>query len=555
MAKSDSRLKQAVKVKNILEELKRSGVILRTHLEKKAANHILVTGPSGSGKSTHAAKLSKELNLPVISLDKSKHWLAAEEKYKDTLLKDSLGARKYNALRSKAVKEALASKQRSIIEGTQVYGLPLKEVKKHELHLVNLSREKVVSQRIGRDRGKGKEITQTRYDIAGQLYDETIQRHKQLAKLPETILVGDKKGMSKTAAKVLAHIAGPSGSGKTTIVNVINKKYKNIVAKDLDDFDDEAERQLGWDNIRKKQYTGKMLKTLYHKRQELMDNFIDQSKKPIVFAGHHLEAKRVLKIPTTNKYRLDVSAKESAYRGYKRSLTEDPKYRRYKEDLPSDIRAANEDIDFLTKNKYKPFSHKEILKKLGAAQHILVTGPSGSGKTTFATELSERENLPIVSLDDNPRWKRAFQKYKSDFHEIGMGRSKYNALRRNMLKDALKNSERSVIEGSQILGAPKIASKYQSYLVDTPKELTIRSRMARRKIRRDNVGKSPRDVAKEFASANNLYSEAERYIPGFKRTAKPEVIKRNYLTDKELKESTLKRIAYEKRKGMSPNAN
>jgi len=161
-------------------------------------------------------------------------------------------------------------------------------------------------------------------------------------------------------AKVLAHIAGPSGSGKTTLVNRFTKKFPNINFIDLDVFDDQAERILGYDKIRKKQYTDKMLLTLYKKRQQLMDRYIQTSKKPIIFAGHHLEAKYVLKFPTKNRFLLNVDAKTSAHRGWLRSQTEDPKYRRLKSDIPKDIRAAKEDIAWLKSQGYKTTSPKQI---------------------------------------------------------------------------------------------------------------------------------------------------------------------------------------------------
>ena len=53
---------------------------------------------------------------------------------------------------------------------------------------------------------------------------------------------------------VLAHIAGASGSGKTTLGNKLANLYSGIIVKDLDEFDDEAERILGWSNIKKNNY-------------------------------------------------------------------------------------------------------------------------------------------------------------------------------------------------------------------------------------------------------------------------------------------------------------
>jgi len=161
---------------------------------------------------------------------------------------------------------------------------------------------------------------------------------------------------SKNNSKVLAHIAGPSGSGKTTILNDLSKKYPSVDFKDLDDFDDKAVEILGWKNVPKKQFTDKMIKSLAAKRQELMNAYIAGSGKQIVFGGHHTEGDTVLEIPTNNKWMLDVDARTSALRAYQRSQNEDQKFRRLKSELPSDTQEAQEIIDFLKTNGYKPMS-------------------------------------------------------------------------------------------------------------------------------------------------------------------------------------------------------
>jgi adenylate kinase family enzyme len=161
---------------------------------------------------------------------------------------------------------------------------------------------------------------------------------------------------------VLAHIAGASGSGKTTLGNKLANNYSGIIVKDLDEFDEDAEQKLGWSNIRKKDYTDDMLSQLAKIRQQLMDDFIKKSNKPIIFVGHHTEGDNVLYIPTKNKFLLNVDAKTSAWRGYQRSQKEDPKYRRTMEELPEDEKEAQETIDWLLKNGYKFLSHDQILQ-------------------------------------------------------------------------------------------------------------------------------------------------------------------------------------------------
>ena len=160
--------------------------------------------------------------------------------------------------------------------------------------------------------------------------------------------------------KVLAHVAGPSGSGKTTLVDKFSKLFPEINFVDLDEFDEEAEKILNYESIRKFNYTDEMLLKLYNKRQELMDKYIEESDKPVIFAGHHKEGDHVLNIPTQNKFLLDVDAETSAKRAWKRSQSEDPKYKRDIKDLPLDIQEAQEDIDFLLGSGYSPMSADDI---------------------------------------------------------------------------------------------------------------------------------------------------------------------------------------------------
>lgn len=164
-------------------------------------------------------------------------------------------------------------------------------------------------------------------------------------------------------SQVIAHVSGASGSGKTTLANNLSKKYTNFIFKDLDEFDDEAEKILNF-KVKKQEYTDEMLESLFKQRQLLMDKFIKNSDKPIVFVGHHTEGKHVLDIPTKNRFLLDVDAKTSARRAYLRSQKEDPKYRRTLSDLPDDEKEAQETIDWLNKNGYRPLSQEEIKKWL-----------------------------------------------------------------------------------------------------------------------------------------------------------------------------------------------
>jgi len=155
-------------------------------LLKEAVKHILVTGPSGSGKSVYANKIAKEEGIPLISLDKDKRWLDAFNKEDKRALVDQLDPKVYKALRRTVAQDALKSKKRSVIEGTQIYGLESAVVKKHDLRLIMTPKREVVKRRLQRRRNKGTPVTPRDRKIAKRLFSESSQRHKSYRKFPNS---------------------------------------------------------------------------------------------------------------------------------------------------------------------------------------------------------------------------------------------------------------------------------------------------------------------------------------------------------------------------------
>ena len=167
-------------------------------------------------------------------------------------------------------------------------------------------------------------------------------------------------------AGVIAHIAGPSGSGKTTLLQKIETKFPQILTKDLDEFDDQAEEILGYTEFKKKNYTDEMLKTLVDKRQELMDSFLEKNiGTPIVLGGHHVEDERhVLDVKTNTKLLLNTSPLTSAWRGYLRSQKEEPEHKRKLTELPFDYGEAKDDVQRYTTLGYKKMSPVDIMNTI-----------------------------------------------------------------------------------------------------------------------------------------------------------------------------------------------
>lgn len=164
--------------------------------------------------------------------------------------------------------------------------------------------------------------------------------------------------MPQSSSNVIMHIAGPSGSGKSTLLKEIEKKFPSVTVADLDDFGDDAEKNLELDTKDKDDYTDEEFDQVHDETQRLLDEFIEDHDN-IVLGGHHTEDDFMLEVPTKNKFMLKVSPTESALRALKR----DPDTRSI-EDLPFDIKEAEEVVKQLKDLGYKPASPKQILRFL-----------------------------------------------------------------------------------------------------------------------------------------------------------------------------------------------
>jgi energy-coupling factor transporter ATP-binding protein EcfA2 len=127
-------------------------------------------------------------------------------------------------------------------------------------------------------------------------------------------------GTLEKKADVVAHIAGPSGSGKTTLLSKLRISIPDLVVKDLDDFDTEARKKLGWKGVKKKEYTDEMLSKLHTARQVALNSFLKHNKdRKVVLGGHHIEGPNVTTIPEGHKFLLNTGALQSAVRNVRRS--------------------------------------------------------------------------------------------------------------------------------------------------------------------------------------------------------------------------------------------
>ena len=166
-----------------------------------------------------------------------------------------------------------------------------------------------------------------------------------------------------------------------------------------------------------------------------------------------------------------------------------------------------------------------------AVQHICITGACGAGKSTLAQALSHQWQLPLHRLDDDP----AFRQMLPD--EPWLPRvtdpqryARWQALRRQVVQEAVTLPQPHIIEGTHILTALACTSGHRRILVDTPFHQMIRQSLARdrAKYAEDPTWYAARDagvpgsaVARQRAGrARQIYDslrpdlEAFRHLPG-----------------------------------------
>ena len=180
---------------------------------------------------------------------------------------------------------------------------------------------------------------------------------------------------------VIAHLVGQAGSGKTYFIdNTLLKKYPEIVAQDLDDFDDEADAvvaskagdkswrmDLDENNHAKDQ---KLARKHFETVQSLVDQFISSnSDKKIFLAGMSVfpwvKGNNTLNIGNPQlKIYLDIdpeiSAKRRIDRDVKKGLYGD--HKPTQEGLEKELKWAADEKAQLLSFGYKPKTPEEIVK-------------------------------------------------------------------------------------------------------------------------------------------------------------------------------------------------
>ena len=100
-----------------------------------------------------------------------------------------------------------------------------------------------------------------------------------------------------------------------------------------------------------------------------------------------------------------------------------------------------------------------------AKQHIFITGACGAGKSTLSQALSHQLQLPLHRLDDDPDFRQMLPD-EPWLHRVTDPQryARWQALRRQVVQEAVTLPQPHIIEGTHILTAPAFTSGHRRIL-------------------------------------------------------------------------------------------
>jgi len=178
-------------------------------------------------------------------------------------------------------------------------------------------------------------------------------------------------------SSVIAHLVGQAGSGKTYFIeNTLLKKYPEIIAKDLDDFDDAADKALGLDGKTwrqsgdSSQIDQRVARKHFDTVQGMVNQFLSANQdKKVFLAGMSVfpwvEGNNELDLGSPMfKFYLDidpqVSAKRRIARDVEKGLYGDEKPT--EEEFQNELKWAADEKAQLLSAGYKSTTPEEIVK-------------------------------------------------------------------------------------------------------------------------------------------------------------------------------------------------
>ena len=123
--------------------------------------------------------------------------------------------------------------------------------------------------------------------------------------------------------------------------------------------------------------------------------------------------------------------------------------------------------------------------QLRTEQHIFITGACGAGKSTLGRALARQLQLPLHRLDDDPDFRQLVEHEPPEVYRLTDPQryARFQALRRQLLQEAVKLPQPHIIEGTHILAVPELTAGHRRILVDTPLRQIIRQNLARDRAR------------------------------------------------------------------------
>jgi hypothetical protein len=154
--------------------------------------------------------------------------------------------------------------------------------------------------------------------------------------------------------------------------------------------------------------------------------------------------------------------------------------------------------------------------KSSAAQHIFVTGACGAGKSTLRRALSRQLQLPLYRPDDDPDFLQLVEPESPEVYRWTEPQryARYQALRRQLVQEAVKLPQPHIIEGTHILAAPELTTGHRRILVDMPLHQIIRQSLARdrAKYAEDPARYAARDAGEPGSAAARQRAGRARQI-------------------------------------------
>jgi energy-coupling factor transporter ATP-binding protein EcfA2 len=151
-----------------------------------------------------------------------------------------------------------------------------------------------------------------------------------------------------------------------------------------------------------------------------------------------------------------------------------------------------------------------------AQQHILITGACGAGKSTLGKALSRQLHVALHQLDSDPDFLQLLQPDPPEVYRLTdpWRYARWQALRRQLVEEALELPFPHVIEGTQILADPELTTGYRRILVDTPPRQIIRQQLARDRARyaQDPIRYAERNAGAPGSAAARLRALRARLI-------------------------------------------